>query len=188
MCSQAVQEGQSWNQTGTLVGGLRTPRLGLADTYHCWCVCGKQGGNFTAAMAPWKKKKKSYGHSGLCAPGPVSVVSLPWITVTWVHSSHSQYLQWACGSCRWTLIITMTSRESLSLSNSSSITRQKNNTYSTGAQASSASFDRYADLCGRIRFGKVGNGSELPGSITPKWNIVKTQTTILYYHSKIQVR
>ena len=57
-----------------------------------------QGWNFSVAMAviaplfgldaPWKKS--SYAHSGLFAPGPVSIVSLPWITASRVHSSHSQ--------------------------------------------------------------------------------------------------
>ena len=48
-----------------------------------------------ALMPHGKKKKSLYDHSGLCAPGPVqvpckkhqcSVVGLPWITATRVHS------------------------------------------------------------------------------------------------------
>ena len=44
------------------------------------------------ALWPWCPMKKIswYGHSGLCAPGPVSVVSLPWSTATRGHSSQSQ--------------------------------------------------------------------------------------------------
>ena len=44
----------------------------------------------TLALMQREKKNLIVGHSGLCAPGPVSVASLPWITATWVHSSHSQ--------------------------------------------------------------------------------------------------
>ena len=62
------------------------------------------------ALWPWcpvKKKKSSYDHSGLCAPGPVSVVFFLWITATWVHIvTHSNFSESAvraggASSSRW---------------------------------------------------------------------------------------
>ena len=37
-------------------------------------------------LALMKTKKLIVGYIGLCAPGPVSVVDLPLITATWVHT------------------------------------------------------------------------------------------------------
>ena len=108
---------------------IRSAATGLR-TCSVW-----QGGDLphTLALIP-REIKSSYGHRGLCAPGRVQVPRKKHrcstgLALNYSHQVHSSFssrieLKWVCGSRRGSLIITwMSSRESVSFSKSSSISK-----------------------------------------------------------------